>query len=100
MKTTTIEQDAHKAAQGFGGRLAAWRATRNETQEELAELCMLKPTAISHFENGRRLPSMKNLYKICKQTGAPVEYLLGISLPTHWQPLPEGPGAGTKGGEG
>ncbi len=74
-----IEKAAQQATAGFGGRLAAWRATRNETQEDLAELCMLKPTAISHFETGRRTPSLKNLYKICRQTGAPADFLLGIT---------------------
>ncbi len=36
------------------------------TQEDIAVRSGLKPSAISHFESGRREPSLKNVVKICK----------------------------------
>lgn len=37
------------------------REMRGMTQARLAEKCRLKPSAISHFETGRRTPSLGNL---------------------------------------
>lgn len=41
-----------------------WRVARGLAQVELAERCGLKPSAISHFETGGRVPSLGNLIKL------------------------------------
>jgi transcriptional regulator with XRE-family HTH domain len=48
----------------FGKRLLAVRTLRRYSQTELAKLAGFQPAAISHFENARRQPSLKNLRKL------------------------------------
>lgn len=49
----------------FGRRLKQGRKIRKFSQSELAKKTGLQPSAISHFENNRRNPSLKNLCLIC-----------------------------------
>lgn len=42
------------------------RKKRNVTQKELAEAIDIDRTAISHYENGRMIPSLERLVEISK----------------------------------
>ena len=48
----------------FGKNLKAAREYILLTQSDLAELAGTQPSAISHFETGRREPSIRNLVKL------------------------------------
>lgn len=50
----------------FGDRLKFARKCLECTQEELASMCGLSGTAISHFETCSRDPSLKSIIKICR----------------------------------
>ena len=61
----------------FGDRLQCMRRIRFMSQTELADKTGLKPSAISHFETGRRLPSFENLKVLCDALDISADYLLG-----------------------
>lgn len=68
------------------------RKTRQErglSQADLAVKCGLQPSAISHFEAGRRSPSFDNLRRLADALNVTIDYLLGR------QPAPQtaGPAA-------
>lgn len=65
----------------FGERLAKIRAMSGLTQVELAEKAKLQKTCISHFEAGRREPSLETLIKIVKALGVSADVLLGTARP-------------------
>lgn len=46
--------------------IAGWRAERRMTQIELAEAIGAKQAQISAWETGKKVPSVKNLYKLEK----------------------------------
>ncbi len=48
----------------FKENLRAYRQARLMTQKELAKKTGLTDVWISHYENGRRLPSVPNLIKL------------------------------------
>lgn len=48
------------------------------TQVELGKLSGISAMAICHFEKDRRVPSVKNLIKLCKALGVTSDYLLDI----------------------
>jgi transcriptional regulator with XRE-family HTH domain len=48
----------------FGQRLRTAREDRELTQAGLAESLGLPPSAVSHWEGGRREPSLKNLRRL------------------------------------
>lgn len=50
----------------FSDNLRINRDWKKYTQEELASRCGLTGSAISHFETGKREPSLKNIIKLCK----------------------------------
>lgn len=47
------------------------------TQTDLAQATGLKPSAISHFEGGRRKPSMKNLILLANTLEVSIDDLIG-----------------------
>lgn len=49
------------------------------SQSELAERAGLQPSAVSHFETGRRSPSFDNLKRLADALGVTTDYLLGRS---------------------
>ncbi len=49
----------------FQDRLKYTRVKRRFSQVELARISGLQPSAISHYECGRRSPSMENLARLC-----------------------------------
>lgn len=53
------------------------RKIRGLSQTELSVRCGLQPSAISHFETGRRSPSAKNLVKLAVSLGTTTDYLVG-----------------------
>lgn len=50
----------------FGKRLRELRCKSKLTQSALAEIGGFKPSAISHWELGRRTPSLANLTRLAK----------------------------------
>ena len=62
----------------------AWTRLRNAriraemSQTDLAEKAGLSPSWISHFEAGRRLPSLEVFRKICIALGVTADSLLGL----------------------
>lgn len=61
----------------FPARLKAAREKRGLDQEGLAKKAKLNPTAISHFEAGRRKPSFDNLKRLAEALSVTTDYLLG-----------------------
>jgi len=62
----------------FGNRLKQTREDRDLSQSALAKLVGLQPSAISHFETGRRLPSFDNIVKLVVVLRKSADYLMGI----------------------
>lgn len=62
----------------FPDRLRHARETlRKLSQSELAGLSGLQPSAVSHFETGRRSPSFDNLRRLADALDVTIDYLLG-----------------------
>jgi transcriptional regulator with XRE-family HTH domain len=61
----------------FPDRLRAARELRKLSQSELAEKASLQPSAVSHFETGRRAPSFDNLKALSEALQVTTDYLLG-----------------------
>lgn len=61
----------------FSQRLRKARKTKKLSQTELAENAGFQPSAISHFETGKRSPSFANLKKLADALEVTVDYLLG-----------------------
>jgi ribosome-binding protein aMBF1 (putative translation factor) len=63
----------------FAERLRAARELRKMSQSDLAEKSGLLPSAISHFETGRRSPSFANLKALSDALKVTTDYLIGRS---------------------
>lgn len=50
------------------------------SQAQLAEKADLQPSAVSHFEAGRRSPSFDNLRALADALGVSTDYLLGREI--------------------
>jgi transcriptional regulator with XRE-family HTH domain len=61
----------------FPDRLRTARQLRNLSQGELADKTGLQPSAVSHFETGRRSPSFANLKSLAEALQVTTDYLLG-----------------------
>ena len=61
----------------FPDRLRAARQLRGFSQSELADKAGLQPSAVSHFETGRRAPSFDNLKVLSDALQVTTDYLLG-----------------------
>ena len=61
----------------FAGRLRAARELKGLSQAELAAKARLQPSAVSHFETGRRAPSFENLRGLADALDVSTDYLLG-----------------------
>jgi transcriptional regulator with XRE-family HTH domain len=61
----------------FPDRLRSARQLRNLSQSDLAEKANLQPSAVSHFETGRRAPSFDNLKALSEALQVTTDYLLG-----------------------
>jgi transcriptional regulator with XRE-family HTH domain len=63
----------------FKDRLIEVRCKMKLSQSDLARKTGIQPSAISHFESGRRQPNLSNFRKLCEVLYLmPVEYLLEI----------------------
>jgi transcriptional regulator with XRE-family HTH domain len=63
----------------FAERLRAARESRKMSQSDLAREADLQPSAISHFETGRRSPSFANLKALADALKVTTDYLIGRS---------------------
>ena len=63
----------------FAERLRAARELRKMSQSDLAEKTGLLPSAVSHFETGRRSPSFANLKALSDALRVTTDYLIGRS---------------------
>jgi len=61
----------------FAERLHTARELRKLSQSELAEKADLQPSAVSHFETGRRSPSFQNLKALSDALKVTTDYLIG-----------------------
>jgi transcriptional regulator with XRE-family HTH domain len=64
-------------ADDFPDRLRKARQLRSLSQSELAQKTGLQPSAVSHFETGRRSPSFDNLKALSEALEVTTDYLLG-----------------------
>jgi transcriptional regulator with XRE-family HTH domain len=61
----------------FKVRLRDARLEKGLSQAELAQKTGLQPSAVSHFESGRRAPSFDNLRVLADALGVTTDHLLG-----------------------
>lgn len=73
----------------FGDLLRSAREKKGLTQSELATKAGFQPSAIAHFEAGRRTPSLDNLRRLADALAVTLDYLLGREP----QPQSAGPAA-------
>jgi transcriptional regulator with XRE-family HTH domain len=64
-------------AQEFGEMLRKAREEKGLTQAEFAQRAGFQPSAIAHFEAGRRSPSLDNLRRLADALSVTIDYLLG-----------------------
>ena len=62
----------------FGQRLREIREQERMTQSELAQKAGMTAMHVSHFECGRRLPSLENFAAMMRVLGDHSEYLLAL----------------------
>lgn len=63
--------------ESFPERLRKTREDKGLSQSELAQKAGFQPSAISHFESGRRAPSFDNLKRLADALAVTIDYLLG-----------------------
>ena len=63
--------------ESFPDLLRKTREDKGLSQSELAEKAGFQPSAISHFESGRRAPSFDNLKRLANALSVNIDYLLG-----------------------
>jgi transcriptional regulator with XRE-family HTH domain len=61
----------------FPTRLRAAREAKDLSQADLSQRTGLQPSAISHFETGRRSPSFDNLRVLADALSVTTDYLIG-----------------------
>src|SRR5690349_5642274 len=61
----------------FEDRLRISREKKGLSQSDLAHKAGFQPSAISHFESGRRSPSFDNLKRLADALSVTIDYLLG-----------------------
>ena len=70
-----MSQSSH--ATPFKDRLRKAREDKGLSQAQLAEKAGLQPSAVSHFEAGRRAPSFDNLRALADALDITTDHLLG-----------------------
>ncbi len=70
------------AKTSFEQRLRKAREDRGLSQSELARLTGLQPSAIAHFEAGRRKPSFENVRALAVALEVSADFLLGSTQAT------------------
>lgn len=66
----------------FASRLRRTRDNRELSQSQLAQKAGMQPSAIAHFEAGRRKPSFDNVRALAKALDVTADYLLGTKTAT------------------
>lgn len=66
----------------FASRLRKTRETRELSQSELAREAGMQPSAIAHFEAGRRKPSFDNVRALARALKVSADFLLGTQTAT------------------
>ncbi len=66
----------------FASRLRHIRDQRGMSQSELAREAGMQPSAIAHFEAGRRKPSFDNVRSLARALKVTGDYLLGSKATT------------------
>lgn len=66
-----------ESADPFPARLRETRERRELEQAQLSALSGIPATSISHFEAGRRKPSLVNLRNLAEALQVSIDYLLG-----------------------
>lgn len=66
----------------FASRLRKTRENRELSQSELAREAGMQPSAIAHFEAGRRKPSFDNVRALARALKVSADYLLGTHAAT------------------
>ena len=66
----------------FAARLRKTRENRELSQSELAREAGMQPSAIAHFEAGRRKPSFDNVRALARALKVSADYLLGTQAAT------------------
>ena len=66
----------------FADRLREVRDNRKMSQSELARDAGMQPSAIAHFEAGRRKPSFDNVRALATALHVSADYLLGTTTAT------------------
>ena len=66
----------------FASRLRKTRENRELSQSELAREANMQPSAIAHFEAGRRKPSFDNVRALARALKVSADYLLGTQTAT------------------
>ena len=69
--------EAGASARTFGARLRLTRTAAGLTQEAVARVLEIPTTSLSHWETGRREPSLRNLRKLSAALGVRTSVLLG-----------------------
>jgi transcriptional regulator with XRE-family HTH domain len=67
--------------------LSQVRTARGLSQSDLAKSAGLMPSAIAHFESGRRLPSCENLLKLSNALEVSIDELFGKRI-SNWIATP------------
>ncbi len=62
----------------FGERITEAINQSNYTQKELAKKLNISEGNITHWKNGKNLPSVDILYKLCVILDESADYLLGL----------------------
>jgi transcriptional regulator with XRE-family HTH domain len=76
--------------ESFGERLRRIREEKRMNQTDLAAKTGLQPSAVSHFESGRRSPSFDNLKRLADALAVTIDFLLGReTAPTTAGPVAE-----------
>ena len=67
----------------FKNNLKQKRIHKMLTQTDLARLAGFQPSLISHYENGRRSPGIKNLVKLAEALDCTTDELIRDESRTH-----------------
>lgn len=70
-----------KSEWNFRVGLKECREARGMTQAELAAKCGLQPSAIGHFEQGSRTPSLGNLVRLADALETTLDLVINRRIP-------------------
>lgn len=77
VRTAQHEVETEKLA-GIGDRIREAREALGWQQQELGTRLGLLPSAVAHWEAGRRIPDASSIVKLCRSLGVEADWLLGL----------------------